>query len=60
VPNDPDAPPTTEEIVEWCRARMASYKKPADVVIVEAMPRNASGKILKTQLRSQLGVTRES
>jgi fatty-acyl-CoA synthase len=39
---------------------MASYKKPADVVIVEAMPRNASGKILKTQLRSQLGVTRES
>jgi acyl-CoA synthetase (AMP-forming)/AMP-acid ligase II len=53
VPMDPDAPPSTSDIVEWCRARMASYKKPADVVIVDAMPRNASGKILKTQLRTQ-------
>jgi acyl-CoA synthetase (AMP-forming)/AMP-acid ligase II len=52
VPNDPEAPPTKAEIVEWCRARMASYKKPADVLVVEALPRNASGKVLKTQLRA--------
>jgi fatty-acyl-CoA synthase len=57
VPMDPDAPPSKSDIVEWCRARMASYKKPADVVIVDAMPRNASGKILKIQLRTQFAPT---
>jgi acyl-CoA synthetase (AMP-forming)/AMP-acid ligase II len=53
VPMDEDAPPSAEEIIAWCREHMASYKKPADIVLVDAMPRNASGKILKTQLRAQ-------
>ena len=53
VPADPAAPPSEADIVEWCRARMASYKKPAAVVCVEALPRNASGKVLKTRLRDR-------
>ena len=42
-------------IVTWARANMANYKAPRSVEIVEALPRNASGKVLKEQLRS-LGV----
>ena len=30
-----------------------SYKKPSRVVLVEELPRNASGKVLKFQLREQ-------
>ena len=44
-------PPSQEEIVAWCRERLASYKKPSLVHLVDALPRNASGKILKFQLR---------
>ena len=52
VPVDPTAPPTEAEIIDWCRQRMASYKKPAMVVAVDQLPRNASGKVLKTRLRT--------
>ncbi len=52
VPTDPADPPSQDEIIEWCRQRMASYKKPAKVVHADLLPRNASGKVLKTQLRS--------
>lgn len=48
---DPADPPTEAEIVEWCRSRLASYKKPTAVDVVEALPRNASGKVLKVELR---------
>nr|WP_047167513.1 AMP-binding protein [Sphingomonas sp. Y57] len=39
------------DIVDWCRARLASYKKPSRVVFVEKLPRNASGKIVKPEIR---------
>jgi fatty-acyl-CoA synthase len=44
-------PPSQDEIIAWCRERLASYKKPSQVFVVEELPRNASGKILKFQLR---------
>jgi acyl-CoA synthetase (AMP-forming)/AMP-acid ligase II len=47
-------PPMLADITEWCRERLASYKKPTAVVIVDALPRNASGKVLKHVLRDQL------
>ncbi len=53
APVDPADPPTEAEIVAWCQGRLASYKKPTSVVIVEALPRNASGKVLKTSLRAE-------
>lgn len=51
VPSDPADPPTEDEIIGHCRARLASYKKPTSVVVLDALPRNASGKVLKTRLR---------
>lgn len=36
----------------FCRERLAGFKTPKYVVIVAALPKNASGKILKRELRS--------
>jgi malonyl-CoA/methylmalonyl-CoA synthetase len=41
-------------MTEWCRERLASYKKPRRVVFVEALPRNALGKVQKHLLRERL------
>ncbi|MHB1582811.1 MAG: AMP-binding protein [Acidimicrobiales bacterium] len=51
VPVDPARPPGEEELISWCRDRLASYKKPTSVVLVDALPRNAAGKVRKTELR---------
>ncbi|MCX7619999.1 MAG: FadD3 family acyl-CoA ligase [Acidimicrobiales bacterium] len=47
----PGAAATGEEIVAWCRERMANYKVPRRVEIVESLPMNATGKVLKYELR---------
>jgi acyl-CoA synthetase (AMP-forming)/AMP-acid ligase II len=44
---------TEQEIIDWCRARIASYKKPTRVWFIDRLPRNASGKVLKRTLREQ-------
>ena len=44
--------PTAEEIISWCRERIANFKVPRVVEFVERLPTNASGKILKTELRA--------
>jgi len=44
---------TEDEIIAWCRERMAAYKYPRIVEIVDAMPMTATGKILKRALRNQ-------
>ncbi|HET7406421.1 MAG TPA: long-chain-fatty-acid--CoA ligase [Mycobacteriales bacterium] len=51
VPVDPANPPSQQDIIDWCKDRLASYKKPTKVVVTEVLPRNASGKVLKTRLR---------
>jgi len=38
-------------VVEHCRRELASYKKPKHVFFMEKLPRNASGKVLKPELR---------
>jgi acyl-CoA synthetase (AMP-forming)/AMP-acid ligase II len=40
-----------EQIIAWAKDEMANYKVPRKVRIVEALPLNASGKVLKTELR---------
>jgi fatty-acyl-CoA synthase len=55
VPADPAQPPTAEDIVAWCRERLASYKKPTSVEVVDALPRNATGKVVKPVLRERYG-----
>ena len=57
VPRNPARPPAAADIIDWCRERLASYKKPTSVVIIDQLPRNASGKVLKTQLRTDFGET---
>jgi len=44
---------TPEELMEHCRANLASYKRPRSVVFVDSLPRNPLGKVLKRELRSQ-------
>lgn len=39
------------DLIEFCRANLASFKKPREVVFVDSLPKNAAGKILKRQLR---------
>src|SRR5262249_9163830 len=41
----------TEELIAWCRENMANYKVPRFVEVVDALPLNASGKVLKYDLR---------
>jgi HIP---CoA ligase len=45
---EPDA------LVAWCREQMANYKAPRHVEVVDALPLNASGKVLKYELRAQV------
>ena len=52
-PIDPLDPVTPDDIATWCEDRLASYKWPRFVAIVDELPRNTSGKILKTQLRAE-------
>ncbi len=42
-----------DELVGWARERLANYKVPRRVVTVDALPVNASGKVLKRELRQQ-------
>jgi acyl-CoA synthetase (AMP-forming)/AMP-acid ligase II len=44
---------TPEEIAAWCRAEMAVYKAPRQIRFIDALPKTASGKILKRVLREQ-------
>jgi len=46
---------TDEEIMEYCRERLSSFKRPRSVVFVESLPRNAMGKTLKKELREKYG-----
>ncbi|MBI2829808.1 MAG: long-chain-fatty-acid--CoA ligase [Chloroflexi bacterium] len=46
---------TADEITEFCRAKLASYKRPRSVVFCQELPRNPMGKILKRVLRDQYG-----
>jgi acyl-CoA synthetase (AMP-forming)/AMP-acid ligase II len=49
----PGTSPQAEQIIAWCRERLANFKVPRSVIFVAALPRNASGKVLKRELRSR-------
>ncbi len=52
TPRDPADPPSGAELEQWCTERLARYKRPRRMAVVDALPRNPSGKVLKTRLRS--------
>ncbi|MEB3372161.1 AMP-binding protein [Saccharopolyspora mangrovi] len=45
--------PALEEIREFCATRLAGYKCPRQVLVVAELPRSASGKVLKRELRER-------
>jgi long-chain acyl-CoA synthetase len=47
----PGSEATAAELIAWCDGRIAGYKKPKSIDFVQALPRNATGKILHRQLR---------
>ncbi|TJZ44023.1 acyl-CoA synthetase [Streptomyces piniterrae] len=46
-----------QELIDLARARLASFKAPKRVMFVDALPRNASGKVLKRELRDRFGAS---
>lgn len=54
IPSNNSVPPKSEEIIQWVKDKLANYKVPKQVVIVDDLPRNAMGKVLKNQLRESL------
>jgi fatty-acyl-CoA synthase len=48
----PDHSATSEELIEWCRARLARYKCPRDIVFAD-IPKTSTGKVQKFALRER-------
>jgi HIP---CoA ligase len=48
-----DSDPMAQGVMGWARDHMANYKVPRQVVLVEALPLNAGGKVLKRELRQR-------
>jgi acyl-CoA synthetase (AMP-forming)/AMP-acid ligase II len=45
--------PTTDDVIAFARQHLANFKVPRQVELVDALPRNPSGKVLKTELRGR-------
>ncbi|HEY3681888.1 MAG TPA: long-chain fatty acid--CoA ligase [Streptosporangiaceae bacterium] len=50
-----DASPDADALIAYARDRLAHFKCPNRVEFVDALPRNATGKVLKTELRRRYG-----
>ncbi|GAI27669.1 unnamed protein product, partial [marine sediment metagenome] len=44
---------TAEELIDFCRDKLAGFKRPRSVVFIDELPRTSTGKILKRILREQ-------
>jgi fatty-acyl-CoA synthase len=51
----PGVDATADALIGHCAARLAGYKRPTAVRFVDALPRNAGGKVLKRELRTRYG-----
>jgi long-chain acyl-CoA synthetase len=47
----PGAAATPDELVAWCKERVAAYKYPRSVEIIASLPKGPTGKILKRELK---------
>jgi len=52
-PDDPDDPPTPDELLEFCATRLARYKHPRAFELVAAIERDAMGKVNRRRLRDR-------
>jgi acyl-CoA synthetase (AMP-forming)/AMP-acid ligase II len=53
VVRKPDTALTADDVVDYCRERLANFKVPRRVEFVDTLPRNLAGKVLKTELREE-------
>ncbi len=53
VVKDPKKEVVIEEIREFCKGKLARFKLPKHIELLEALPRNATGKVLKHELRKE-------
>jgi fatty-acyl-CoA synthase len=44
---------TADEVVTFCKQRLAGYKAPKSAEIIDSLPKNPIGKILKRELRAK-------
>ena len=49
----PEMAATPEQLIAWCGERLAGYKRPRSVDIVDEFPRDAAGKLVKRRLRDR-------
>jgi fatty-acyl-CoA synthase len=52
--------PTLDDLDEFLSERLARYKHPKGLEIIDALPRNPAGKVLKTELRARFGAGRST
>lgn len=50
---------TETDLLEYCKQRLASYKKPRSIEFVDTLPRSTAGKVLKHEIRAQYWQDRE-
>jgi len=55
VPKTDDGEVTVKELLEFCKAHLSSFKIPKYIEFVDSLPKNPSGKILKTELKKKYG-----
>lgn len=53
----PGASVDADQLIAWCRERMANFKVPRRIELVESLPTNATGKVVKDVLRARVQVT---
>jgi acyl-CoA synthetase (AMP-forming)/AMP-acid ligase II len=44
-----------DELVEFCREKLSSFKRPRSIVFTDELPRNVMGKVMKRDLREEFG-----
>lgn len=44
---------TKQQVSDWCRSRLAGFKRPKNIFFLDKLPRNSVGKVKKEQLRKQ-------
>jgi malonyl-CoA/methylmalonyl-CoA synthetase len=57
VPRPGVAAPTEAEVIAWLKSRLANFKVPKRVFVVEELPRNTMGKVQKNVLRDRYSGT---
>jgi long-chain acyl-CoA synthetase len=58
VVEDGAAAPDQDELIAFCKERIASFKKPSEVHVVDELPKNAYGKVLRREMRERFAAAK--